>query len=222
RSDRLSGCRLMAFTGRARRYAPQSTVRLVVVVIRRPFMDVLLLSVWLYSAGRSRSARRLSKDSGCRALLARALDPGRWSKNTQFRMRRERENWEHWDRDPVSFLRRPVAWGRQPDFGTGDPCSGRRPSGSIGRARSLTPQAAKIALPIAGATPTIGVSPAPAGGRSLRSRMTTVSSGTSENRGTLYCEKRGFSIRPSPNRTDSKRAPPIPCSTAPSTWLRTP
>ena len=88
--------------------------------------------------------------------------------------------------------------------------SGSRPSGSIGSARNLIPVAAKIALPIAGATPTIGVSPAPAEGRSLRSRMTTASSGKSESRGTRYCEKRGFAIRPSPNRTASKSAPPIP------------
>ena len=51
------------------------------------------------------------------------------------------------------------------------------PFGTSGSARSLTPVAAKIALPTAGARPTMGVSPAPADGRSLRSRTTISISG---------------------------------------------
>ena len=57
--------------------------------------------------------------------------------------------------------------------------------------------ASKMALPIAGAMATIGVSPAPADGRSLRSSRTTSIAGVSRNRGTRYRENRGFVIRPS-------------------------
>ncbi len=68
----------------------------------------------------------------------------------------------------------------------------------------------------------MGVSPAPAEGRSLRSRRTTSSAGTSVKRGTRYCEKWGFRMRPFSKRTASKSAPPMPCTMAPSTWLRRP
>ena len=62
------------------------------------------------------------------------------------------------------------------------------PCGTIGSDRSRTPTASKIALPIAGAIATIGVSPAPAEGRSLRSSRTTSILGMSRNRGTRYFE----------------------------------
>ena len=60
------------------------------------------------------------------------------------------------------------------------------PFGTIGMARKRRPMASKIALPIAGAIPTIGASPAPADGRSLRSSSTTSIGGVSLNRGTRY------------------------------------
>jgi nicotinate dehydrogenase subunit B len=53
-----------------------------------------------------------------------------------------------------------------------------------GSYRGLAATAAKMALPTAGARPTIGVSPAPAEGRSLRSRITTSICGRSVKRGT--------------------------------------
>src|SRR5262245_2944748 len=55
-------------------------------------------------------------------------------------------------------------------------------TGSFGR----TSPNPRTALPIAGATHTIGVSPAPADGRSFRSSSTTSTGGTSLNRGTRY------------------------------------
>ena len=70
------------------------------------------------------------------------------------------------------------------------------PCGTIGSDRSRTPAASKMALPIAGAMATIGVSPAPADGRSLRSSRTTSISGVSRNRGTRYFENRAFRILP--------------------------
>ena len=84
------------------------------------------------------------------------------------------------------------------------------PCGAIGSERRRTPVALKIALPIAGAIATIGVSPAPAEGRSLRSRSTTSIAGVSRNRGTRYREKRAFVIRPSSYSIASNSAPPIP------------
>ena len=62
----------------------------------------------------------------------------------------------------------------------------------MGSERRRTPVASKIALPIAGARPTIGHSPAPADGRSLRSSRTVSSTGTSLKRGTRYLDKRPF------------------------------
>src|SRR5581483_1892492 len=73
------------------------------------------------------------------------------------------------------------------------------PRGSMGSDRRRTPVASKMALAAAGASPISGVSPAPAGGRSLRSSSTTSISGTSPNRGTRYCEKRGLRMRPPAN-----------------------
>ena len=61
-----------------------------------------------------------------------------------------------------------------------------------GNFRALVPVASKIALATAGARPTMGHSPAPADGRSLRSRMTSSIGGTSVKRGTRYCEKCGI------------------------------
>ena len=88
---------------------------------------------------------------------------------------------------------------------TSGPCSLQlracfNPSGTNGSALNLTPVAAKIAFPIAGAMPTIGASPEPAEGRSFRSSNTISIFGMSLNRGTRYCEKRGFEMRPSSNR----------------------
>jgi len=77
-------------------------------------------------------------------------------------------------------------------------------------------------LPIAGATAMIGVSPAPAEGRSLRSSSTMSIGGTSPKRGRRYCESPGFGMRPPSNSTASHSAPPSPITTAPSTWLRSP
>ena len=51
--------------------------------------------------------------------------------------------------------------------------SGTLPAGASGMARSRTPQARKMALPMAGATAMIGVSPPPADGSSGRSISTT-------------------------------------------------
>ena len=53
-----------------------------------------------------------------------------------------------------------------------------------------------------GAMVTIGVSPAPADGRSLRSTRTTSISGTSRKRGTRYWRKCGFRILPSSKSID--------------------
>ncbi len=61
--------------------------------------------------------------------------------------------------------------------------AGTRCSGSNGSERSRTPVAWKRALPIAGAIPIMGVSPAPADGRSLRLSSTVSMGGTSANRG---------------------------------------
>src|SRR5216684_2978720 len=60
----------------------------------------------------------------------------------------------------------------------------RSPLGTIGRLLRRTPVASKMALPMAGATAMIGVSPAPAEGISLRSSKTASISGTSRKRGT--------------------------------------
>src|SRR5262245_19461617 len=51
------------------------------------------------------------------------------------------------------------------------------PLGARGSDRKRTPVAAKMALPLAGAIPMIGVSPAPADGRSVRLSNTTSSFG---------------------------------------------
>ena len=56
--------------------------------------------------------------------------------------------------------------------------------GTRGSERSRRPTAAKTAFAMAGATVTIGVSPAPAAGNSLASSSTTSMSGTSPKRGT--------------------------------------
>src|SRR5450759_442680 len=59
-----------------------------------------------------------------------------------------------------------------------------RPSGVSGSERMRRPPAAWMALAIAGAMAMIGVSPAPAEGRSGRSSTVTSIGGTSANRGT--------------------------------------
>src|SRR5262245_31355525 len=58
-----------------------------------------------------------------------------------------------------------------------------KPFGTIGRERRRCPVAWKMALATAGATATMGVSPAPAEGRSLRSSRMVSSAGTSAKRG---------------------------------------
>src|ERR1700730_9242458 len=58
------------------------------------------------------------------------------------------------------------------------------PLGASGRVFRRLPVASKIALPMAGATAMIGVSPAPAGAMSLRSSKIASISGTSRNLGT--------------------------------------
>src|SRR5579884_3421443 len=59
-----------------------------------------------------------------------------------------------------------------------------KPFGTMGMERMRVPVAAKMAFAIAGEIPTIGVSPAPAGGKSLRSTSPTTISGMSLKRGT--------------------------------------
>jgi branched-subunit amino acid aminotransferase/4-amino-4-deoxychorismate lyase len=59
-----------------------------------------------------------------------------------------------------------------------------------------TPVASKIAFPTAGASPTIGVSPAPADGKSFRSSNTISIFGTSLNRGNRYFENLPLRICP--------------------------
>lgn len=59
-----------------------------------------------------------------------------------------------------------------------------KPLGTSGSDRRRTPHALKIAFAIAGASPTMGHSPAPAEGRSLRSSRTVSTAGRSLNRGT--------------------------------------
>jgi hypothetical protein len=60
----------------------------------------------------------------------------------------------------------------------------RTPFGTSGRLLRRTPVASKTALPMAGATAMMGVSPAPAEGRSFRSIRIASISGTSRKRGT--------------------------------------
>src|ERR1700733_417348 len=93
------------------------------------------------------------------------------------------------------------------------------PVGAIGSDRMRGPVAWKMALPTAGAKPTIGVSPAPADGRSVRSTRTVSISGRSLNRGTRYVARCGFKIRPLANSTASNNAPPRPITTEPSIWF---
>src|SRR6266550_9532605 len=78
----------------------------------------------------------------------------------------------------------------------GDSLRNAEPSGAKGSDRSRIPVAEKIAFPTAGASPTIGVSPAPADGKSLRSSISISISGISLNRGTRYSARCGLSMRP--------------------------
>src|SRR5207249_12190262 len=93
--------------------------------------------------------------------------------------------------------------------------AGGSPRGIIGSERRRMPVALKIALPMAGATPTDGVSPAPADGRLRRSSSTTSTGGTSPKRGTRYDSNRPLTSRPSSNSTALNSAPPSPWTTAP-------
>ena len=85
------------------------------------------------------------------------------------------------------------------------------------------PVAAKIALPTAGARPTIGVSPAPAEGRSLRSRRTTSIGGHVAEARHAVVREAGVHD-PAVRRTRSPRRARrrSPARSAPSTWLRRP
>ena len=60
-------------------------------------------------------------------------------------------------------------------------CQILSPLGTIGSDVKRLPVARKMALPIAGATATIGVSPAPADGKSFRSSNTVSSTGIHDN-----------------------------------------
>ena len=100
--------------------------------------------------------------------------------------------------------------------------TGSLPPGSIGMLRIRLPVAVKIALPTAGARPTMGVSPAPADGMSLLSTSTTSMLGTSLNRGTRYFENRGFRMRPFSNSMASNIAPPMPMMFAPQSDFASP
>ncbi len=73
------------------------------------------------------------------------------------------------------------------------------PCGTMGSDRRRAPVAWKRAPATAGATATIGVSPAPTDGRSFRSSRTTSIVGRSLKRGTRYSENRGLRIFPSSN-----------------------
>jgi hypothetical protein len=80
----------------------------------------------------------------------------------------------------------PVFSGRNPESGGVEAqarAHPRSPSGAMGMERSRMLEAAKIALPTAGAMHMIGVSPAPADGTSLRSTNTTSILGRSLKRG---------------------------------------
>ena len=90
---------------------------------------------------------------------------------------------------------------------------------TIGIPLNRTPVAVKIALLTAGAIPTIGVSPAPIGATSSRLTITTSILGVSLNRGTRYCQKCGFVIRPLSNSSASYSAPPRPITIEPSIWF---
>ncbi len=79
----------------------------------------------------------------------------------------------------------------------GRPAGAVARTGASGSERRRSPPAAASAFAIAGASPMMGVSPAPADGRSLRSSMTTSIGGTSVNRGTRYWRIVPFSMRPS-------------------------
>ncbi len=70
---------------------------------------------------------------------------------------------------------------------------------------------------MAGATAIIGVSPAPADGRSGRSSRTTSIGGTSPILGTRYLENAALVITPPVNSIFSYRAPPSAITAAPST-----
>src|SRR3954451_6316098 len=142
---------------------------------------------------------------------------------------RERLQDEHVERARQEFI---IWFGlshRQPTGDQYEPVSHRlsmgksqaslRPLGASGIDRSLCPVAAKMAFATAGASPTIGVSPDPAGARSLRSSITVSITGRSVNRGTRYFENRGFRLRPFSNSTASKSAPPTAIIPAPSTWF---
>ena len=74
------------------------------------------------------------------------------------------------------------------------------------------------ALPMAGATHTIGVSPAPADGRSFRSSSTMSIGGMSLNRGTRYCSSVPFTIfgHRELDRLEQRAAEAL--DDAPSTW----
>ena len=54
---------------------------------------------------------------------------------------------------------------------------------------------------------------------SFRLDADRLDAGTSRKRGTRYCESAAFVIRPSSNAIASNSAPPMPCTTAPSTWF---
>ena len=94
--------------------------------------------------------------------------------------------------------------------------SGTRPSRSSGSERNRRPVAAKSAFASAGATATIGVSPAPADGASGWSSSSTSIGGTSVTRGTRYACIDGLRIRPASKWIASNRAPPGPITIAPS------
>src|SRR5207247_7607425 len=77
---------------------------------------------------------------------------------------------------------------------TGNSVRNAEPSGAKGSERSRIPVAAKIAFPTAGASPTIGVSPAPPDGKYSRSSISISISGVSLNRGTRYPARCGLSM----------------------------
>ncbi len=88
---------------------------------------------------------------------------------------------------------------------------------------SATGPSPRTAEPMAGATHTIGVSPAPADGRSWRSRATTSIGGTSLNRGTRYLLERPVQQLPvgELERLEQRAAETLH-RRDPTTWLRRP
>src|SRR5258706_31707 len=85
----------------------------------------------------------------------------------------------------------------------------------------MAPFESKLDAAIARATAIIGVSPAPAEGRSGRSSRMTSTGGMSASRGTRYAENEPLEITPPVKLIASNIAPPNAITVAPSAWFLT-